>query len=401
MTANKTKVLFVDDEPSILMLLKTVLRSMAEEWDLSFCGSGREALEFMGAHPVQILVTDMRMPTMSGAELLAEVKQRYPGTMRIVLSGYADQAVVFRVIGLAHLFLEKPVLPQTLKSTLHRIHGLYRGLLNSKIRDLVTDLSCLPSMPEIYFDIVNELQSSEVSSSKVGQIVAQDPGLTSKILQVANSAFFGSASHISNAVEAVQFLGVGVIASLALTHQVFSSLDPQKYREFQVEKLWRHSFRTGLIARAITRLHTRNASLAEAAFTAGVLHDVGKLIFIDTQTDLYRRLWRKATPDPGQLSRLENHEFNTSHANLGGFLLGIWGLPVSLVDAVSYHETPSLSGDQEFTELTAVHVANAFEQADKSADKAGYMDRLDTAYLSRLNLLERVKDWHGELNLTH
>lgn len=393
----KTRVLFVDDESQILKLLELMLKSFQDEWEMEFAPSGREALELMRKRPFDIVVTDMRMPSMSGVELLNHVMRLYPRTVRIILSGYADQEMVMRSIGVTHLYLNKPVEPQMLKSTLLRVRNLTERLLNSKIQDVVTELGHLPSIPTVYFEIMNALQSASVSSIEIGEIVAKDPGLTAKILQLSNSAFFGSASNVSSPEEAVQFLGVGIIAALALTHRLFSSLDPQKFHDFQVEKLWNHSIQTGLMARGVTWLQTRSANMAELAFTAGILHDVGKLILLDKLTDSYRVVCLKAARNKTGLAQFERAEYDIDHAEVGGFLLGLWGLPVSLVEAVYYHHTPSQSGDQEFTALTAVHVANVFAQEKTPGSRGPNLNLLDAPYLSRLNLLDRVKEWQSEL----
>jgi HD-like signal output (HDOD) protein len=397
MQATKTRVLFVDDEPQILKLLELMLKSLQDEWQMEFTNSAAEALERMSKQPFDVLITDMRMPVTSGLELLNKVMRLYPQTVRIILSGYADQEMVLRSIGATHLYLTKPVDPQMLKSTLFRIRQLNDRFLNSKIRSLVTELGRLPTIPAIYFEVMNALQSASVSSFEIGEIVAKDPGLTAKVLQLANSAFFGSASNVSNPEEAVQFLGVGIIAALALTHQLFASLEPQKFHDFKVEKLWQHSIQTGLMARGIAWLQSRNAKLAELSFTAGLLHDVGKLILIDNLPDSYRIVFLKAAQGKTKLIQLEKSEYNVDHADVGGYLLGLWGLSMPLVEAVNYHHQPNISMDQEFTSLTAVHVANVFAQETVGQARKPNLGLLDAPYLSRLGMMDRVKDWQTEL----
>ncbi len=397
MQAIKTRVLFVDDEPQILKLLELMLKSFQDEWHMEFCNSATEALERMHAQPFDILVTDMRMPSISGLELLNRAMQLYPQTVRIILSGYADQEMVLRSIGVTHLYLTKPVEPQKLKATLTRIRNLNDRLMGSKIRNMITELGNLPTIPSIYFEIMNALQSASVSSFEIGEIIAKDPGLTAKVLQLANSAFFGSASNVSNPEEAVQFLGVGIIAALALSHQLFASLDPQKFHDFQVEKMWHHSIQTALMARGIAWMETRTASLAELSFTAGLLHDVGKLILLDRMPISYRSVFQKAAHGKTKLIQLEKQEFNVDHSDVGGYLLGIWGLSTALVEPVFFHHTPNQSGDQEFTALTAVHVANVFSQERTSNSRQPDLGLLDMPYLSRLNLIERIKEWQAEM----
>ena len=399
MNAPKTRILFVDDEPQILKLLELMLKPLLNEWDMEFAHSGLEALERMRKQPFDILVSDMRMPGMTGVELLNEVMRRHPRTVRVILSGYADQESVHQSIGVTHMYLSKPVEPATLKSILLRLRSLNGRMRNGKIGTLISELGSLPSIPKVYFQIMNALQSPNVSSDEVGGIVATDPGLTAKILQLGNSAFSGSASNLGNPVEAVQFLGVGIIAALALTHQLFASLEPQKYHDFEVEKLWNHSVQTGMIARSIVRMETRDASLAELAFTAGLLHDVGKLILLDKATDSYRVVRQKAKHLKTTLRLVERAEYDVDHADVGGYLLGIWGLPVPLVEAVFYHHEPQRSADLAFGALTAVHVANVFAREKAPGQLRLDFSLLDAPFLARLNLLDRAREWQAELGL--
>ena len=397
MNAPKTRILFVDDEPQILRLLELMLKPLLNEWDMEFARSGQEALERMRKQPFDILVSDMRMPGMTGVELLNEVMRRHPRTVRVILSGYADQETVHQSIGVTHMYLSKPVEPKVLKSILLRLRSLNGRMVNGRIRTLVSESGHLPSIPKVYFEIMNALQSPSVSSHEVGAIVGMDPGLTAKVLQLANSAYVGSASNVGNPEEAVQFLGVGMIAALALTHQLFASLDPQKYHDFEVEKLWNHSVQTGLVARNLVRLETRDANLGELAFTAGLLHDVGKLILLDRATDSYRLVRRKAKLGNTALRLVERAEYDVDHADVGGYLLGIWGLPVPLVEAVFYHHEPQRSADVAFGALTAVHVANVLAQEPAPGRSSPDLSLLDAPYLTRLNLLERAREWQAEL----
>ena len=176
----KTRVLFVDDELQILKLLELMLKPMEDEWEMAFVDSGRKALEFMEKQPCQILITDMRMPSMTGVELLNEVMRLYPYTVRVILSAYADQEMVLRAIGATHMYLSKPVALEELKSTLQRIRGLNSRLRSGKIRELVSKVITLPSIPSVYFQIMNALQSPSVTSAEIGEIVATDPGLSAK-----------------------------------------------------------------------------------------------------------------------------------------------------------------------------------------------------------------------------
>jgi DNA-binding NtrC family response regulator len=154
----KRRILFVDDEPNVLSGLRRMLRSMREEWDFEFAGSGREALEVMQRTAVEVIVTDMRMPGMDGSQLLDEVLQRHPQVVRIVLSGQSDTETVLRSVRPTHQFLSKPCDAETLKATVARACALRDLMAEPSLKDLVSRISTLPSMPSLYLEVVKELR---------------------------------------------------------------------------------------------------------------------------------------------------------------------------------------------------------------------------------------------------
>src|SRR5262245_37814840 len=98
------KILFVDDEPNVLQGLERMLRSMRHEWEMQFAMSGPAALERLAEQTFDVIVSDMRMPGMTGAQLLTEVSQRHPHIVRIILSGQADQEDILRSVGPTHQY---------------------------------------------------------------------------------------------------------------------------------------------------------------------------------------------------------------------------------------------------------------------------------------------------------
>ncbi len=196
--SEKKRVLFVDDEPKILEGLRRMLRPLRNEWEMSFVNSGQEALDILAQQPFDVIVTDMRMPAMNGAELLHEVRKRYPHMVRFVLSGQASQETMLRSIGPMHQYLSKPCDSGILKSTLTRSCQLRSILSNEKLHNLVSRIDWLPSLPSLYIEMVEELQKPEASTKILGKLISKDIAMSAKILQLVNSAFFGVRQHISN-----------------------------------------------------------------------------------------------------------------------------------------------------------------------------------------------------------
>ncbi len=391
----RQRLLFVDDEPQVLKMLQLMLKSMSGEWDLEFVGSGAEALSRMDARPFDIIVSDMRMPGMNGAELLNEVMRRHPRTARIILSAYADEELIMKCVGSTHHYLIKPFDLALLKATLKRISTLNDRLNNEDLRKLVGSIRCLPSVPEVYVQMIEALQDPDCPLQSIAEIIARDMALTSKILQLVNSAFFGFARNVANVEEAVQILGVGIVRSLALTVKVFSQFEGSTFRELAVDQVWHHSLRTGALARKIAEGEHADGHVLDQAFTAGLLHDLGKLILAVHRPEEYRSVLLETRANGCGLLQAEKNAFKSTHAEVGGYLLGLWGLPTPLVEAVVMHHSPSDSGVTAFCPLTAVHVANMLAHDDLPPGLEVFLARLDKTHLTNTGLMDRVEAWRA------
>jgi len=391
-------VLFVDDDPMVLQGLQRTLRPMRSEWSMSFADSGAKALELMDRAPFDVVVSDMRMPHMDGADLLNEVMRRHPGTVRLVLSGHSDRSLIMKSVGAAHQYLAKPCDPETLKNVIRRTTGLNQALANQKLQRLVAKLDRLPSIPTLYTRITEALQRPDVDLQEVGGLISQDLGMTAEILKVVNSAFFGLASQICTPFEAVQLLGVETVKTLVLVVHICSEYRHVRIGGVNVDALWNHSYRAASLAREIVLAEKLNSKLADEAFAAAILHDIGKLVLATNLPQPCELVMEKRRVRRITLCEAEQEVLGSNHAEVGGYLLGLWGLPPRLVDAVTLHHDPSVSQDTAFTPLTAVHVADWLvhhEQEDLAQPGPG---ELDTAYLESLGLLHHVDTWRQCLN---
>jgi HD-like signal output (HDOD) protein len=392
----KTRILFVDDEPSMLRVLKMGMRSMAGVWDMEYANSGEEALELIKKHPFEVVVTDMRMSGINGAQLLNHVLRLHPQTIRIVLSGYSDLSEVLGCIGLTHQFLEKPCSLDDLKSCLARVSNVNSRLANDRLRTLAGSLKNLPSLPELYLEIAEALQSPTCSAQRIAEIASQDPAIAAKLLQLTNSAFFGFSRKVSSIDEAVQLLGVGVVQSLAIAVPIFTSFSRQKCPEFPLDQIWEHSLQTGIICRRICSEHLGDAFLAEQAFCAGLLHDLGKVMLADNLPAEYGQILKESREQHLPLREKEQQVLNATHAEVGAYLLAIWGLPIPLVEAVANHHCPRRCGIQEFCLAGVVHVANALQYAT-TGQIDPELNPVDAEYLKSVNLENQYKTWQAEL----
>jgi len=247
------RILFVDDEPNVLAGLKRMLYSLRNEWDMTFVSSGAEALQCLSESPFDVLVTDVRMPEMNGVELLEQVVNLHPELIRIVLSGTADIELTMQCVSLSHQYLLKPCDAQTLRATVQRAFCLRVLLYNPALRGLISQIQSLPSIPAVYGELTTVLRSDDASPQAVGRIMARDMGMTAKVLQLVNSAFFGVSREITNPVDAVVYLGMETVRALVFTASAFSQFHLRDRCHFSIEELQQHSLAVGTLARQIAK----------------------------------------------------------------------------------------------------------------------------------------------------
>lgn len=346
MNAEKHTVLLVDDEPHVLAALRRLLRK--EGWKLLLAGSGQEGLRLLAANRVDLVVSDMRMPHMDGAAFLRQVRRQYPQVTRLVLTGYAEREAVQRAIEQAgiHEMITKPWDDEELK-------GILRGFLRQQERQehearglhaLLSHFGPLPVLPQVYFEVRDLLAADgDRSVEAIARAILREPAMAAKILQVANSTFFGQRRQVESVERAVAVLGLALVHGLVLTHSVFQVLEIQQVEGFSHEALWRHSLACGLLARQIAQRLSWDQEQQETATLAGLLHDLGKLVLASAIPVRYARVIRRARQGKSSFVAAERELLGVTHAAVGGHLAEWWNLPVPLAEAIRWHCRPAAS----------------------------------------------------------
>lgn len=387
------RILFVDDEPMVLDGLRRMLRSMREEWDMEFVGGGKEALERMSPNPFDVIVADMRMPGMNGAELLNEVMKRYPRTVRLILSGHADKDLILQCVGSTHQYLAKPCSADELKATVTRASRLDSELESENLKKLVGQLRCLPSIPDLYVEIVEAVNKPDATLEEVGAIVSRDLGMTTSILKLVNSAYFGLRRELASAQEAVAYIGLDTIKALVLSIHAFDQFKEGESGGVAVGPLWNHSLKVAGFAKSIACLEGADRKGADESYTAGLLHDVGKLVLAANLPRDYEQCLELSKAGSMDLFEAEVRIFGADHATLGGYLLGLWGLPVPVVEAIALHHSPGRAASAGISPLTIVHCANVFAHVSSDPIPHAMGSKLDTSYLDSIGISSRMPAW--------
>ena len=379
------RILFVDDEPNVLGGLRRMLHPLRDRWRMVFAGSGREALERLEESPFDVLVTDARMPEMGGAELLEEVRRRVPQTIRIVLSGTTELDLTLRTATLAHQYLCKPCDAATLRFILERACAVREMLDDPGLKRLISGIQTLPSLPVIYLKLNEALGSERVCAKDIAEVIAQDMAMTAKVLQMVNSVMFGVRREVTSVAQAVTFLGMETVRSLAVGVMAFSQFRDPELAQFAAQ-LTEHSLRVGVLAREMAASPQFTGVTADDCFVAGLLRDIGKLILADNRPAEFQDALQKAKSGGLTAAAAEAQVFGATHADVGAYLLWLWGLPDCVTEAVALHHKP----EGFRSAVMAVHVADALvhNQASPELDVKAFGDAGLMGQLPRWQRLE-------------
>ncbi len=386
-------ILFVDDEPHILQGLKRMLRPFRKEWQMHFCGSGSEALDLLSQSEMDVVVTDMRMPVMDGAELLGRVKNLYPNVVRIILSGQSNKEMILKSVKPAHQFLSKPCNPENLKQTIKKALHLRDLLKNKKVTNLISQIETLPSLPTLYIEIIDKLNSQNSSLSDIAAIIKKDVSMTAEILKLINSSFFGFSNKISSIDQTVSLLGMNMIRTLVLSIKVFKQFPKQDQISISIDELWQHSFLVGTLTGIIVFDFTKEKELQEQAFTVGLLHDIGMIILASQLPQKYKKAYEYAFINQVSICFGEYKFLGASHAEVGAYLVGLWGFSDLITEAIANHHLQNnFSNEVDFITL-ATHVADIFSQKLRNRNQGLPLEELQDLIRKDKRFKENEERW--------
>jgi HD-like signal output (HDOD) protein len=348
------RILFVDDEPAVLEGLRNLLRKQRLIWKMTFALGGKAALEELEKGPFDVVVSDMRMPGMDGAQLLARIKDLHPGVARVVLSGHADQEMVRRALPVAQQYLSKPCDGDVLRGVIDRVCRLQSLVAGTSVREIVGGLDKLPSIPESYWLLTREIEDPDSRTDAIARIVQRDPAMSAKVLQLVNSAYFGLSRPVTSVAHAISYLGLDLLKGLALTLNVFAATEARSPGGLSFERLQQAAVLTARLAKHMLR----DPKEAESAFTAGVLHDIGRMVLALAVPERFRQVEKLLAEAPRPVHEVEREVLGATHAEVGGYLLGVWGLPLPIVEAVAYHHLPPTAERKGMDVTLAVQVAD-------------------------------------------
>lgn len=387
-------ILFVDEEKFVHKALKRSFRKMRQEWDMRFAASPSEAIEIMKKEAIEVIVTETIFQGQSGLDFLKKVRAEHAHSVRIILSGYSDQDVVLKSVDLAHQYLAKPCEDEALKATISRAFFMKELLDHKALKNIVSQIDSLPTLPAVYVELVEELKSEDASIEKIGDIISKDIGLTVKILKIVNSSFFGLRQQVTNPAKAVSMLGLDLVKAIVLTSGTFDKFKNLKAPGFSLEQMWEHAMRTGAFAKIIAKEGGLDRRETDIAFMAGLLHDIGKLLIAAHLPDSFAVINKLAEKISIPIAEAETKVIGTNHSTIGAYLLGLWGLPDAILDATAFHHNPDNKPVTCLNSTTIVHIADALARSGQNIHQAqGTIDGLDYQYLQKAGHMTSLAQW--------
>lgn len=384
------RILLVDGDPAALRLLQQELAVLRETCDLNFVAGAAEALALLEQSTYDVVLTDIHLGGMGGLELLAEVKRRYPQVVRLAYSGCAHQDLVMRGLAVAHQILPKPLSAELVWGTVSRACALRDQLGSAALLTLVIGLHRLPSLPSIYEELAAVARDDAGTIEQASRIIAKDAGLAAHLLHIVNSVFFNLRRTVVSPAHAVALLGLETVSALVLSAKVHQNLQTSESVRATVASLQRHGLAVAHAARQMVSLEEVGRLALDQAFTAGLLHDLGRLVLETQMPDECRTVRQLMEVERMVEIEAERVVLHAAHTQIGGYVLSLWGFGEALVEAVVFHHEPRSARRNEFSILTAVHVADGCAQAEGSAMESG---KVDHEYLAEIGLAGRFAQW--------
>jgi HD-like signal output (HDOD) protein/ActR/RegA family two-component response regulator len=387
-----THILFVDDDPNVLDGLRDALRPRRREWRMTFVTGGEAAIDVLERETVDIVVSDLRMPGIDGATLLTKVAWMQPQAVRIVLSGQADPATIGRVAAVAHRILVKPSPIEEITRIIERSCVLLDVTGEVQLIRAAAGACALPSAPGTYLELVELLRRADATPTQVAAVVKRDIAISAKVLQLANSGYFGSDQAVSNVSDAVALLGLETIQAITLSSGAFQKLAPAgPIPGFSLEQVQHRALEVARVARRLSD----DASATEDAFAAGLLLDIGLLVLASQEPEYLGDVLLAAEREGRPLHEIELDRKGITHAEIGAHLFALWGLPHAIVEAVAHHHRPLRSPLPAFDTVAVAHIADALvsDPEGGAADAASALARIDVAYVDRIGVTDRIAEW--------
>ncbi len=382
MSEEKLSVLFVDDELKVVEGLRRQLRVRRQQWDMRFATSGESALQLLGEQSADVIVSDMRMPGMTGGQLLACVRDLCPAATRIMLSGQTDEADLVGELGCVHQYLQKPCDGETLCRAIERTRALARLLSQPALRNVTNRIIALPPATESYRALMAEFEKPDASITTIAALFGADPALAAKIMQLVNSAFFGMPRRVTSPDAAVVLLGLNTIHGIVVAGRLFDFVTQRTAHQHAISELWQSSVQIGESAARLAKRNGAAPGMIANARLAGLLSLIGRAVLLTETAGDFATVVARVGQTHSSYSQAEAIIYGSTQDEITAYALGLWAFPDAMIEAVASQSQPSTFLEAANNDLVAyLHLARATHTSSAlGMDEAVEIDR---EFLSR------------------
>ena len=393
MPDTKRSIYVVDDQEPLLEVTVLALRCMGRDWDVMGFSDPLAALEAVKATEPNAVLSDYLMPGMEGGKLLEQVRIASPATIRLIMSGYVPMDKL-TLITSAHQYIAKPFEPGKLRDLILRTFAAQERIVNQGLQVVVTSIRSIPSLPQAHHSLLKELEDNRNASTTIARLIGDDPGLSVKVLQLANSALFGPGYTVTNVVDAVNCLGTEMLSAIVLSQSVFRHYESLKPGLIDLTKVWSHCWETGCLAQRLCRHKKLPHRIGEEAFLAGLLHEVGRFLLFDNFQDQFQIACHQAHHSKTPLSANLRQVLQTTPAQMSAYVLELWGLPNGVVNSISHLDNPAAEPAPGFNMTSALYAADHLASQKLPPDTFPLED-WNMSYLESIGCGDEIEDWEN------
>ncbi len=386
--------LLIVDKPDIPMALKDRWAAEAIPHQILYADSEKTAREILDTEEVNLVICHLVIFNEGGRPFFADLDKNYPQLLRIALIKPRDREALLQSLPYVHHFIDEPIDISTLKQYLDRIAILHNILGGASILKLCTHLNTLPSLPDIFYQVIEELALPDPSIAKISKLIEHDSSISARIIQIVNSPALGLRKRVDNIEQSLALLGLDMTKAIIIYAGINNYLYSPSHILATAESINNNSFTIANLAMRITLAETGNYALAQQAKMAGILNNLGYMLLLNspqTQADLRNIL----TADKMTLLEAEQLLTGITHAELGAYFLGIRGFSEELLEAIAHYCRPEARPVEGFNVLTALHAAHALAPSPLRSIIPCKKSEFHLPYLDKLGLINRIPSWEA------
>lgn len=386
-------ILIIDSDPNTLAAYREALATKSASWKVTTVETAAEALACVETSLPDIAVASLRLDQGQGLKLLSRIVDAAPLAHAFIVADESEKEQLAAAIEGGCHYLPNDCPADRLILEFQRCLAIDSWLQSPVVKDIFAERTEFETLPPNYLKIVSALNSPRASVGSIAEIISSDLALASKILETVNSSFYGFNEKVADIHQAVSVLGLATVRNIVLAVQVFDRVGHLPEHQVLVNELWHHSIAVAIAAKRICFHETKDSQAAEEAYSAGLLHDIGKLVLLSVAPEQYIEAQRLAREEETPAWKMELKELGCDHSEVGAYLLARWGMPDSLSEAAALHHRPANACTSSFTSLAAVHAANAIVRSRRN--KAHPDANPSEEFLVEIGLTDKWEEWEA------